>query len=80
VPTLDDLLKPVDQRPKSFFAGNDVYDQVHVGFVGNVPANATRSFIEFDTRQPGNSNAGHVYGASLSDEDRHALLEYLKTL
>jgi cytochrome c peroxidase len=80
VPTLDDLLKPPAQRPTTFFAGNDVYDQAHVGFVTNVPSNATRSFIEFDTRLKGNSNVGHVYGTTLSDQDRRALLEYLKTL
>jgi hypothetical protein len=80
VPTLDDLLKPVNQRPPTFFAGNDVYDQVRVGFVTNAPGNATRSFIEFDTRLKGNSNVGHVYGSALSDQERHALLEYLKTL
>jgi hypothetical protein len=34
----------------------------------------------FDTRLPGNSNAGHEYGTGLSDDDRKALLEYLKTL
>jgi hypothetical protein len=80
VPTLDDLLKPVDQRPKKFFAGDDVYDQARVGFVSNTTGNATRQFIEFDTSQKGNSNMGHTYGAALSDQDRHALLEYLKTL
>ena len=80
VPTLDDLLKPVEQRPTTFFAGDDVYDQERVGFVSNVPGNATRKFIEFDTRLKGNSNVGHVYGSTLSDQDRRALLEYLKTL
>ena len=34
----------------------------------------------FDTRIPGNSNAGHVYGTRLSDEDKSALLEYIKVL
>jgi hypothetical protein len=79
VPTLDDLLKPVDQRPKKFFAGNDVYDQQRVGFATDSPGNSTRKFIEFDTSEKGNSNVGHVYGATLSDQDRRALLEYLKT-
>jgi hypothetical protein len=78
--SLDDLLKSVEQRPTTFFAGDDVYDQARVGFVSNVPGNATRKFIEFDTRLKGNSNAGHVYGGTLSDQDRRALLEYLKTL
>ena len=79
MPTLDDLLKPVDQRPKKFFAGNDVYDQQRVGFATDSPGNSTRKFIEFDTSEKGNSNVGHVYGATLSDQDRRALLEYLKT-
>ena len=50
-----------------------------VGFVGDVPTRASRTFIEFDTHAPGNSNSGHVYGTELSDADRAALLEYLKT-
>jgi RoxA-like, cytochrome c-like len=32
VPTLDDLLKPADQRPKSFSVGTRVFDPVKVGF------------------------------------------------
>jgi hypothetical protein len=34
----------------------------------------------FDTRIPGNSNAGHVYGTELSGEDKDALLEFIKVL
>jgi hypothetical protein len=33
VPTLRDLLEPVDQRPKVFFRGYDVYNPIKVGFV-----------------------------------------------
>ncbi|HVZ10395.1 hypothetical protein [Rhodopila sp.] len=80
VPTLDALLRPVSQRPETFYAGNDVYDQKHVGFVSDQPTGNGRTFQLFDTHQKGNSNAGHVYGATLSDDDRQALLEYLKTL
>jgi hypothetical protein len=32
------------------------------------------------TARGGNSNAGHEYGTNLSDADKRALLEYLKTL
>ena len=28
----------------------------------------------------GNSNSGHDYGTKLSDNDKHDLIEYLKTL
>jgi hypothetical protein len=34
----------------------------------------------FDTRLPGNSNQGHLFGTALSDEDKAALLEYMKML
>ena len=34
----------------------------------------------YDTTLPGYSNAGHIFGDSLSDDERRAVLEYLKTL
>jgi hypothetical protein len=34
----------------------------------------------YDTSQPGRSNAGHTYGDKLSDAERMAVIEYLKTL
>jgi mono/diheme cytochrome c family protein len=34
----------------------------------------------YDTTRPGYSNAGHTFGDPLSDADRKAVLEYLKTL
>lgn len=34
----------------------------------------------YDTRLPGYSNSGHIFGDHLGDQDRSALLEYLKTL
>ena len=34
----------------------------------------------YDTMQPGLSNAGHTYGDGLSEDDRMAVIEYLKTL
>ena len=80
VPTLDDLLKPDAQRPTQFYAGDDVYDQVKVGFVSDVPARGGHSFPKFDTTERGNGKQGHNYGAGLIDQDRRALIEYLKTL
>jgi hypothetical protein len=79
VPTLRDLLNPPAQRPASFFRGNDVFDQVNVGFVSSVPAANGRRFTRYDTTVPGNSNAGHDYGTSLPDADKAAIVEYLKT-
>jgi len=79
VPTLEDLLNPPASRPSFFWRGYNVYDTHHVGFMttGN---EARREGTAFDTRQPGNSNAGHSYGTSLSPDDKRALIEYLKTL
>jgi mono/diheme cytochrome c family protein len=78
VPTLRDLLEPPERRPTTFFRGYDVFDQRNVGFVSNVPAEGGHQFTAFDTTRPGNSNSGHLYGTTLSDAEKSALVEYLK--
>jgi mono/diheme cytochrome c family protein len=79
VPTLRDLLTAPEQRPKVFYRGYDLYDYDNVGFVTSGP-DAERAGQRFDTAVMGNGNAGHVYGTNLSQAERDALLEYLKTL
>jgi mono/diheme cytochrome c family protein len=79
VPSLADLLETADHRPPRFWRGYDVYDQVKVGFVTSGPEAERRGTL-FDAAQPGNGNAGHLYGTDLSADDKRALLEYLKTL
>ena len=79
VPTLRDLLEPPERRPLAFFRGYDVYDRVRVGFVSDVAEEGGRRYFRYDTSIPGNSNAGHLYGVSLPDEDKQAVVEYLKT-
>lgn len=79
VPSLQDLLKPVESRPKTFYRGYDVYDPVSVGFISNVESRRGRGFFKFDTALPGNGNGGHVYGTTLPPADKTALIEYLKT-
>jgi mono/diheme cytochrome c family protein len=79
VPSLSDLLQPVDKRPITFYRGYDVYDPQKVGFVSNLSSQGGRDFSMFDTRLPGNANSGHLYGAALSDDDKTALIEHLKT-
>jgi hypothetical protein len=34
----------------------------------------------YDTTLPGYSNEGHTFGDNLTKEERHRVLEYLKTL
>jgi mono/diheme cytochrome c family protein len=76
VPTLWDLLQPPASRPRTFHVGSRELDPQKVGFE-TTPAPDT--FL-FDTTITGNSNAGHTYGTTLSDDERRALIEYLKTL
>lgn len=73
VPTLDALLRPPPQRPVVFARGSARYDRARVGF-------ASDRGRAYDTRLPGNSASGHLWGTDLSDTERRALLEYLKTL
>jgi hypothetical protein len=77
VPTLYDLLLPGAQRPKKFFVGGHELDAAKVGFVTKA---AEPNSFAFDTAVPGNHNTGHEYGTKLSDQERWALVEYLKTL
>ena len=79
VPTLADLLKPISQRPLSFKIG-PAYDFSLVGLAVEQPASATTlvttNCLALDS---GNSRCGHEFGVDLSDADKRALLEYLKT-
>ena len=79
VPTLRALLDAPQARPTVFYRGYDVFDQKNVGFVSNVPRENGQSFSRFDTSVPGNGNGGHVYGTTLSDADKAALVEHMKT-
>ena len=82
VPNLYELLLPADQRSKSFYIGSWEFDPIKVGYVDE---ERPGSFY-FDTALKGNNNAGHEYGTGddnlpvLSEEDRWALVEYMKTL
>jgi hypothetical protein len=77
VPTLYDLMLPAEQRPKKFALGAREYDPVKLGFV--VTTTCSQEDCLVDTTRTGDGNGGHLYGADLSDSDRMALLEYLKT-
>jgi mono/diheme cytochrome c family protein len=90
VPTVEGVLNSA-ARPKiftrSFRTGREDYDPVRLGWKVTVLEQApppspdpveTRKV--YDTTRPGRSNTGHTYGDHLSDEDRRALIEYLKTL
>jgi hypothetical protein len=79
VPTLRDLLKRPEERPEIFHRGYDLLDPSNVGFVSE-GAVAEKIGFRYDTRVPGNGNQGHLYGTELPEEQKQALLEFLKTL
>jgi hypothetical protein len=74
VPSLWELLQDPSDRIPSFSITRD-FDPDNVGMKGG----ASGDFL-FDTSQPGNSNQGHAFGTALSEYQKRALLEYLKTL
>jgi hypothetical protein len=77
VPTLYHLLLPPDQRPKTFALGARDYDPVKLGFVVNASCSSQDCLV--DTSETGDGNGGHIWGTDLTESDRMALLEYLKT-
>lgn len=86
VPTLWHLLHP-DARPTVWRRTALKMDIEKVGLtieeVDKVPSNEKDAVIRrsyFDTRQFGKKNSGHDYPNALSEAEKRALLEYLKTL
>ena len=84
VPTLEALFSKSADRPRSFYRGYDVYDVNHVGFVHDLKDPGAQRFgYLYKIDESGNSNVGHEgpeYGTELPDDDKRALIEYLKTL
>jgi mono/diheme cytochrome c family protein len=78
VATLRELLERPEHRAKAFWRGCDLLDPVGVGFVSSGPE-AERTGWRLDTAERGNGNQGHAYGTDLSEDDKRALVEYLKT-
>jgi mono/diheme cytochrome c family protein len=80
VPTLAELLKPAAQRTSQFSVGAR-YDVDNVGLAATQDgASPPRAVTDCSDLNSGNSKCGHEYGTSLSEQDKKALLEYLKTL
>lgn len=82
VPTITDLLKPQHNRPTEFWVGQREYDPVNLGYVERPPQmnQNVRKFqaVKDGKPVPGNSNAGHEYGYNLADDDKKALIAFLK--
>jgi processive rubber oxygenase RoxA-like protein len=80
VPNLYELLLPPDKRSPSFMVGSRKYDPDKVGFVTTESPYKDGTLVVGAGAQAGNSNAGHDYSGDLNDDQRKALLEYLKQL
>jgi mono/diheme cytochrome c family protein len=85
VPTMWDLLTPEAERNGGqdfFYRGHGVYDADNMGIRTDVEEVDGRTSYKFIISEPGNGNQGHSgekYGTELSDEDKRALIEYLKS-
>jgi len=85
VPNLYEMLIPASERTKKFYIGRE-FDPVKVGLD---ISGKSGSFL-LDTTERGNSNAGHsfengprgngVIGPLLTEDQRWALVEYLKSI
>jgi mono/diheme cytochrome c family protein len=86
VPTLWHLFHS-DKRPIVWKRTEDGYDQKRVGIeveeLTEVPSSAKRASQRreyFDTRLFGKTSGGHTFPDALSEEEKAAVIEYLKTL
>ncbi|MFN3200663.1 MAG: hypothetical protein ACE366_19855 [Bradymonadia bacterium] len=88
VPTLAALLdsstRPTHWRRADYNPRTAQYDLEQLGWPHEaVTAEEMEAFgdaLTYDTTELGYSNEGHTFGDALTDEERLALLEYLKTL
>lgn len=80
VPTLWDLLMPAAQRPAAFEIGSD-YDVVNVGLAkAQTGLKTVMQTTGCDNLTSGNSRCGHEFGTTLSNDEKWALVEFLKGL
>jgi hypothetical protein len=82
VPNLAQLLRWPENRSPSFMVGSRTYDADNVGYDTTETPFKDGTLMVGAGAQPGNSNAGHKYpkDREFTDDERKALLEYLKTL
>lgn len=88
VPTLWHLMH-AEQRPERFYVGGHMLDYELMGIAGALGHDGVYRYPKgyepwsrsalYDTREPGRSNAGHEF-RMLTEEQKCALLEYLKVL
>ena len=78
VPNLWELLKPAKERRTTFMVGSRVFDPRNVGYDADQSPFRNGHFVAEPAN--GNGNGGHEYGTKLTEDERWAIIEYLKTL
>jgi hypothetical protein len=90
VPTVYHMLNST-ARPsrysRSFRTDSDSYDPIRLGWRFQTVESDSQTGLTpyerrkiYDTRLPGRSNSGHTFGDDLTEPERWAVIEYLKTL
>ena len=80
VASLAELLTPADKRLAEFKVGPE-YDLDKVGLAATqTKFNFTYKTTGCDDRNSGNSRCGHDYGTTFPDQEKKALLEFMKAL
>jgi hypothetical protein len=90
VPTIWQLMTP-GERPVEFDVGGHALDYDKLGIAGHADSDGAYRYPSeympwstpelYDTRKPGMSNRGHERQfAGLTEDEKRALIEYLKTL
>ena len=80
IPSLWALLQKPENRPPSFHVGSREFKPKNVGYSTTEGPSVFKVLKEDGTIMPGNSNLGHPYGIGLVDDDKWALVEYMKSL
>ncbi|WP_298973092.1 di-heme-cytochrome C peroxidase [uncultured Roseobacter sp.] len=76
VPTIYELLSPVEERRRVFWTGGRALDLRNLGYESDEALGRFR----FDTSLQGNRNIGHLYPPrGFTPAERMAVIEYLKT-
>jgi hypothetical protein len=79
VPNLWELMKPAKDRKASFMVGSRIFDPKNVGYAVDESPFKTGAFLADPANANGNGNGGHEFGAGLTDDERWAIIEYMKT-
>ncbi len=80
VPSLWELMLPPERRSTTFKVGSRKFDPKNVGYATDETPFRSGTFVVDPQNANGNGNGGHDYTKDLSDDDRWAIVEYLKTL